>query len=485
MLATVLMSAANPYEDGYDVGPLGTWEKISGDWYFLDTKGVKATGWEYVYNKWYYFEPSGAMATGWKNLDGKWYYLGPSGDEEPGWKEVDDKSYYVGRPGVMTTGWQYIDDAWYYFKPSGEMATGLTEIDPYGLYYFNEDGILQTGWLEVDGKLYHAAPSGNYLGNLLEFNAADVVERSEAFTVSAAKKKAAEEAARIVIDEWDDYGWIGGTEIPKPTIKDLSTLCVGEAIPILNLIEGKLINTHDVLYPVIADNKIITSMVLSEEDDEGKAGGRWGLTDSVKEAGYLGGPYIKIYDLSSHINMLREGCALVHASYMHPVFLVNNETVTILKQDPTLAKESSDSPDDKTPFENLKAFMTQIPDTLLVSEPLSMEDTPDVAAQTNTDSSSTNAGTFAVNEFGQTYGGVPEPKSMSQPMDAEEFYKTYWPDLVSVRATNGKDGYVYRDELFVVPANPEEAAKLDQSEKEPLTVYESDGRTVVGIWEQN
>ena len=115
------------------------------------------------------------------------------------------------------------------------------------------------------------------------------------------------------------------------------------------------------------------------------------------------------------------------------------------------------------------------------------EETPDVVTQTSNDSSNANTGTFAVNESGQTYGGVPdlEPESYNYDMPATEFYETYWPDLVSVRATNGKDGYVYRDELIIVPANPEEAAKLDQSEKEPLTVYESDGRTVVGIWEQN
>lgn len=121
------------------------------------------------------------------------------------------------------------------------------------------------------------------------------------------------------------------------------------------------------------------------------------------------------------------------------------------------------------------------------SEAGNAEDASNVVTQVNDDSSSTNAGTFAVNEFGQTYGGVPdlEPESYNYDMPATEFYETYWPDLVSVRATNGKDGYVYRDELIIVPTNPEEAAKLDQSEKEPLTVYESDGRTVVGIWEQN
>ena len=121
------------------------------------------------------------------------------------------------------------------------------------------------------------------------------------------------------------------------------------------------------------------------------------------------------------------------------------------------------------------------------SEASHTEETPDAVTQANDVSSNTNADGFAVNEFGQTYGGLPDPDSASDalPMDAEEFYKTYWPDLVSVRATNGKDGYVYRDELIVVPASPEEAVKLDQIEKEPLTVYESDGRTVIGVFEQD
>ena len=71
------------------------------------------------------------------------------------------------------------------------------------------------------------------------------------------------------------------------------------------------------------------------------------------------------------------------------------------------------------------------------------------------------------------------------PMDAEEYYKTYYPDLISVYASNGKEGYVYREEFCFVPANPEEAVEYSQSEKEPLTVYESDGKTVIGVFEQN
>lgn len=140
MLATVLMSASTPYEDGRESGPFGSWEQIDNDWHFTywqSSSEIEAIGWMEISTgngdkKWYYFEPSGAMATGWRQLDGKWYYFQPVSDIEPGYKEVDGivgKPYYVNRPGAMTTGWQYIDGKWYYFEPTGEMVTGWFEMD--------------------------------------------------------------------------------------------------------------------------------------------------------------------------------------------------------------------------------------------------------------------------------------------------------------------------------------------------------------------
>lgn len=391
MLATVLMSASNPFEDGYDEGPIGAWEMIDESWHFTNPDNTQAIGWTKITSgrpsdTWYYFEPSGAMATGWKNLDGKWYYLGPSDDEEPGWKEVDGKSYYVERPGVMTVGWQYIGGAWYYFEPSGEMVRGWKEIN-HDLYYFNEDGSMKTGWFEMDEKLYRALPEGN----VHEYDPADVVEKPGAFTVSAAKKKAAEEAARIVVDDWDKYCWTwNGEEIPKPTIKNLSTLTVGEAIPILNLVEGKLIYSHNDLYPIICDDKIITSMLLSEEDTSEAAGGlRTPPTESIKEAGYLGGPRVEVYGLMHHLDILQQGCAVIQDAYHYPGFLVNSEAVEYLRsysgnpedeqKPPTTPikndsseKDQYDPTKDKSTFEVMKDLMVQIPDTLLVSKPLEL-----------------------------------------------------------------------------------------------------------------
>lgn len=393
LLSTVLMSATVPYEPGYESGPPGDWENIDNNWYFTyheATLKVKATGWKYINDKWYYFEPSGVMATGWQHIDGKWYYLQPVSDIEPGYKEVNGligKPYYVDRPGVMTTGWQYIDNKWYYFEPSGEMVTGWQEID-HDRYYFNEDGSMKTGWFEMDGKLYNASPRGT----ANEYNPADVVEKPGTFTVSAAKKKAAEEAARTLIDEWDNYAWIGGKEVPKPTIEDLSTLRVGEAIPILQLVEGKLISAYVDLYPVICDDKIITSIEMSEEDSSGKTGGMYiPPTESIKEAGYLGGAKITPYHLEDHTDILRQGCAFVTSWAHYPGYLINDEGLNALRshnktsqndsEDKSLAtttednsakKNSSDEDEEASAFLHMKEFLADVPDTLLVSEPLEL-----------------------------------------------------------------------------------------------------------------
>ena len=54
------------------------------------------------------------------------------------------------------------------------------------------------------------------------------------------------------------------------------------------------------------------------------------------------------------------------------------------------------------------------------SETGNTADTPNIATQAADDSSSENANTFPVNEFGQTYGTIPDPDSVSDalPLDA-------------------------------------------------------------------
>lgn len=81
--------------------------------------------------------------------------------------------------------------------------------------------------------------------------------------------------------------------------------------------------------------------------------------------------------------------------------------------------------------------------------------------------------TFSTNATGQTFGSALNARSV-----AEE------PDLILVEATNGKQGYVKKSELEP-PASlktPEDnIAYSKQNEAgRTLTVYASDGKTVVG-----
>lgn len=394
LMTAALLSSGVAYAASYDKG----WQKSGNDWYYLEASGAKATGWKYVDNHWYYLEPSGIMATGWKSVNGKWYYLEasgamatgwkyvnnnwyylePSGAMATGWKQVNDKWYYLESSGAMATGWKYVNNNWHYLEPSGAMATGWKLVNEkwYYLeadgamatgwkqvnnkwYYLNADGSMHTGFLELDGKMYFMDSSG-YMAN----GPFDVIYKPGVYSVSTAKQQAAEEAARIVIDEWDEYGYVGGTKIPKPVITDLSTLHVGEAIPVLSLMDGKLVYDYDDIYPVICDGKIITSIRLSEKDpSEVIEDMHVPPTESIKEAGYLGGPDVMPYGLENHLDILRQGCALTEHWGFVPGILVNDEAVELMKLDGS---------DPQISFELLKNCIAQIPDTLLVSKPLSL-----------------------------------------------------------------------------------------------------------------
>lgn len=77
---------------------------------------------------------------------------------------------------------------------------------------------------------------------------------------------------------------------------------------------------------------------------------------------------------------------------------------------------------------------------------------------------------WAVNASGQTFGTANQNGS---------------PDLVAVIATNHRSGYVYANQLLgPQPTNPGQAAIWAQTHPGPrtLTVYESDGKTPVGIF---
>lgn len=89
---------------------------------------------------------------------------------------------------------------------------------------------------------------------------------------------------------------------------------------------------------------------------------------------------------------------------------------------------------------------------------------------------------YPINKNGQTYG---------------EIYNVMpenYPDLIGVFATNGKEGYVYKEDFVseYVPQSPEEAVEyMNVLEKlnnqgiyfQVVPVYESDGKNVIGDFE--
>jgi hypothetical protein len=91
-------------------------------------------------------------------------------------------------------------------------------------------------------------------------------------------------------------------------------------------------------------------------------------------------------------------------------------------------------------------------------------------------------GKFSVNKNGQTYGSGAD---CVQPED--------YPDLISVTATNGKEGYVYFTDWYEAPPkSPESAAESTREAQRTargdavygiLPVYAVDGKTIIGEYE--
>lgn len=84
-----------------------------------------------------------------------------------------------------------------------------------------------------------------------------------------------------------------------------------------------------------------------------------------------------------------------------------------------------------------------------------------------------------VNNYGETYG--------SNLINAEYGNE---PDLILVEYENGKSGYVYKEDFYDIPnqpQNPEEAIiymeNLEKNKIRNIPIYESDGETVVGTFQ--
>ncbi|GAB3588695.1 hypothetical protein [Calidifontibacter terrae] len=110
-----------------------------------------------------------------------------------------------------------------------------------------------------------------------------------------------------------------------------------------------------------------------------------------------------------------------------------------------------------------------------INRPLSPASHPIAAVAPQQKAAGVNPGAaspYKVNAAGLTYGS-----------DADAAAAGVEPDLVLVVATNGKTGYVLNSDLNgPQPTSPEQAASPQFQSPPPrtITVYESDGKTVVG-----
>ncbi len=69
---------------------------------------------------------------GWQKLEGDWFYL-DNGLVKLGWVEDNNKWYYCTNLGLQK-GWLNADDSkWYYFNENGEMLTNATTHDGYNV----------------------------------------------------------------------------------------------------------------------------------------------------------------------------------------------------------------------------------------------------------------------------------------------------------------------------------------------------------------
>ena len=135
------------------------WQKIDGQWYYLQESGAMCTGWLQNGNSWYYLGSSGAMATDWVYVNGTWYYLNSSGEMVIGWQRIRGNWYFFQGSGAMSIGWQQAGGSWYYLNNSGAMLTGWIQINS-GWFYLSESGAMVIGWQKIGDYWYYFRESG-------------------------------------------------------------------------------------------------------------------------------------------------------------------------------------------------------------------------------------------------------------------------------------------------------------------------------------
>lgn len=145
---------------GEDAQALKGWQKLKGDYYYLDdTSGRMETGWLAQSDKWYYLGSSGAMKTGWVNVDGSQYFLNEDGVMQTGWHTAGDHDYYLAPSGRMAIGWKQVDGSWYFFNTEGQKQSGWLA-DGGQNYYLNTDGKMVSGWQNFEKSWYYFNTSG-------------------------------------------------------------------------------------------------------------------------------------------------------------------------------------------------------------------------------------------------------------------------------------------------------------------------------------
>lgn len=177
-------------EKGYVVQ--NQWIQYQGNFYWLNGTGGMRTGWNKIDGEWYFLndgvvapkKPVGAMLTGWVLAGGNYFYLRPKREgkhaqgtllegELKGYagndyylvKSGEDRRYQTGQ---MLTGWRQAGDDYYWYNmkatsasPLGAMYKNkwlsLKEAD----YYFKSDGkMAKNETLTINGKKYTFSPTG-------------------------------------------------------------------------------------------------------------------------------------------------------------------------------------------------------------------------------------------------------------------------------------------------------------------------------------
>lgn len=186
----------NWYYAGADGVLVAGWQKIGGEWYYLDkttfimkknvilksgSKMYLMTGsgamavneWAKVEDHWYHADGNGLLQTGWLYTGGNWYWLGTDGCMQTGWITVGGKQYYMNDSGAMLKDWQKINGKWYFFdKSNGAMAKNswIKSGDKTTWLWVGADGVMVTGWNVIDNKHYYMDANGYVQKGWLKYN---------------------------------------------------------------------------------------------------------------------------------------------------------------------------------------------------------------------------------------------------------------------------------------------------------------------------